>query len=157
MLHILITGGLGFIGTNLSLYYLKLGHKVYCIDNEMTCNLNNKSILNIYPNWTYIHQDIITPITYNFEHLDYIFNLACPASPSCYQHDPIHTLKTNTIGLYNIIDIALKYGFKPSHEVKLDMRSGKQTSFNATATHPGGTKIYTVDNKGEISTNKKRI
>lgn len=52
------------------------------------------------------------------------------------------------------IDIAIKYGFKPSYNVKLDLQSDKQISFKAAATHPGGTEIYTIDNKGLISTTK---
>lgn len=109
MRSILITGGLGFIGCNLSLKYLKQGHRVYCIDNRMTCNPYNLRLLQIYPNFIFIEQDINTSITYPFETLDWIFNLACPASPPKYQADPIHTIKTNTIGMMNVIDVALKY------------------------------------------------
>jgi hypothetical protein len=69
------------------------------------------------------------------------------AAQSYYQQNPNESLD---------IDIAIKYGFKPTYNVKLDVQSDKQISFKATAAHPGGTEIYTIDNKGVISATKKK-
>jgi len=103
---ILITGGAGFIGSYLCEKYLKAGHKIICLDNLQT----NSSTINIDAllkdkNFKFIKRDIIEPIKFK-EKIDWIFNLACSGSPTSYQYDPIHTVKTNTIGVINLLELA---------------------------------------------------
>ena len=105
MSKILITGGAGFIGSHLIKRLLNDNNFVYCIDNLSTGSLNNiKNYINDN-NFKFINHDIVNPIPQI--DVDYIFNLACPASPIHYQMDPVHTMKTSVLGTYNIIDLAL--------------------------------------------------
>lgn len=102
-MRILVTGGAGFIGSHLCKYLLEKGEEVICLDNFFTGNKNNiKSLLN-NPNFEIIRHDIIQPI---YLEVDKIYNLACPASPVHYQWDPIKTLLTSTVGMYNMLGIA---------------------------------------------------
>ena len=104
-MKILVSGGAGFIGSHLIKKLLDKGHFVYCIDNLSTGNLVNiKKYIN-NPNFEFINHDIINTLP-RFN-IDFIFNLACPASPIHYQMDPIKTMKTSVLGTYNIIDLAL--------------------------------------------------
>lgn len=109
-MHILITGGAGFIGSNLSYYLISKGHSITCIDNLISGSLDNiRSLLNDdhSQNFTFIHADVVT---YDFSQLpndiDQIYHLACPASPKSYQNDPIQTAKTNFIGTMNLLEFA---------------------------------------------------
>jgi UDP-glucuronate decarboxylase len=105
MKTILITGGAGFIGSNLCERLLDENHKIICIDNLYTGNINNISHLLNNPNFKFIKQDIIEPFTLDYN-IDEIYNLACPASPPKYQKDPINTLKINFIGVLNLLELA---------------------------------------------------
>ncbi len=107
---ILITGGAGFIGSHLIEKYLKEGHKIICVDNLQT-TITPKNIEAFFgnKNFRFIKQDIVKPLQIK-EHLDWIFNLACPGSYTIYQYDPVQTVKTNTIGMINILELAKKNG-----------------------------------------------
>ena len=104
----LISGGAGFIGTNLTKKLLSEGQKVICIDNLLTGRQQNIDLFLANKNYKYIQADICNPIEIK-EHIDVIFNLACAASPPKYQLDPIHTIKTNVLGMLNILNIAREY------------------------------------------------
>tara|TARA_E500000178_G_C16922715_1_gene707980 strand:+ start:118 stop:1071 length:954 start_codon:yes stop_codon:yes gene_type:complete len=108
---ILITGGTGFIGSNLCNFLINNNEKIICIDNNYTGNINNiKHLLN-NPNFEFFNIDIndknkIDKLDkYNFNE---IYHLACPASPKDYQKDPIFTLDTNYIGTKNLLELSRK-------------------------------------------------
>lgn len=94
MKNILITGGAGFIGSNLCEKLLNDGHKIICVDNLLTVSIKNIEHLLTNNNFRYINHNIITYLELN-ENIDEIYNLDCPASPPKYQKYPIETLKTN--------------------------------------------------------------
>jgi len=106
---ILITGGAGFIGSHLCEKYLREGHKVICIDNLQTTG-DFKNIQNLLKdrNFKFVKHDIIKPINFR-KKIDWIFNFACAGSYTSYQYDPIHTIKTNTIGVINILELARRH------------------------------------------------
>ena len=105
MKTILITGGAGFIGSNLCEKLLYDGHKIICVDNLLTGNIKNVEHLLNNPNFTFINHDIIEPLEINAD-IDEIYNFACPASPPKYQKDPVNTLKVNFIGVLNLLELA---------------------------------------------------
>ena len=107
----LITGGAGFIGTNLCKRLLSDGHKVICVDNLYTGQKRNIEPLMSNPNFKFINHNIIEPLN-NEEKIDEIYNLACPASPPHYQKDPIFTLQTNFMGMSNMLELANKNNCK---------------------------------------------
>lgn len=102
---ILITGGAGFLGSNLCLKLIALGHNVIALDNLSTGRLENIQALKQNKNFDFIQHDVINPITLD---VDWIFNLACPASPPAYQRDPIQTIKTSFLGVLNMLELANK-------------------------------------------------
>lgn len=102
---VLIAGGAGFLGTNLTIHLLNEGHRIICIDNLLTGKESNIAQFLNNPHYTFINHDVIEPLQIN-EHIDWIFNLASPASPPKYQIDPIHTLKTNINGALNMLELA---------------------------------------------------
>lgn len=102
---ILITGGAGFIGSHLCKKLLSKENKIFCLDNFYTGSRQNiKPFLN-NPNFQLLEKDMIE--IFEIE-ADYIFNLACPASPPHYQKDSIKTMKTSILGIYNLLDIVEK-------------------------------------------------
>ena len=103
---IVITGGAGFIGSNLCKKLLNEGNKIICIDNLFTGKLENINNLMNNNNFVFINHDVIDPIDIP-EKIDEIYHLACPASPPKYQIDPIFTLKTNFLGTMNLLDLAV--------------------------------------------------
>jgi UDP-glucuronate decarboxylase len=108
-LNILVTGGAGFIGSNLCDRLLEKGHRVICIDNLQTGHLSNIRPLINHPRFEFVSHDIRE----SFEiagQVDRIYNLACPASPRHYQSDPIGTLKTCVDGAVNILELARRKG-----------------------------------------------
>jgi len=114
MKTILVTGGAGFIGTNLIKRLLEDNNKVICIDNNYTGRFENiKQFLN-NPNFKFIKHDITKPIKIEKE-IDEIYNLACPASPPHYQKNPIFTLNTSIFGIINILELAKKHNAKVLH------------------------------------------
>ena len=100
---ILVTGGGGFIGSHLCEYLLDLGNDVICLDNFFTGSKNNIRHLLSNPSFELIRHDVTIPIELE---IDAIYNLACPASPIHYQHDPVQTIRTNILGAMNMLDLA---------------------------------------------------
>ena len=100
---ILVTGGAGFIGSHLCEKLLSEGNQVICLDNFFTGSRKNIEHLIDNKNLEIIRHDIIEPIILE---VDKIYNLACPASPVHYQFDPVKTVKTNVIGVTNMLGLA---------------------------------------------------
>ena len=88
---------------------VKQGHHVLCVDNYFTGSKKNIEHLLKFPNFEIIRQDICIPL---YVEVDEIYNLACPASPQHYQHDPIQTMKTSVIGSFNMLGLAKRTGAK---------------------------------------------
>jgi UDP-glucuronate decarboxylase len=106
MASILVTGGSGFLGSNLCIRLIDEGNKVICVDNNYTGRMKNlESIIN-HPNFSFINHDVINPI--KIEGLvDEIYHLACPASPPAYQGKAaIMTTKTCVYGAINLLELA---------------------------------------------------
>lgn len=102
-MKILVTGGTGFIGSNLCKKLLEMGNYVICLDNNFTGKMKNIVELKNNPNFEFIRHDITLPI---YLEIDQIYHLACPASPKAYQYNPIKTVKTNILGTLNALGIA---------------------------------------------------
>jgi len=109
---ILITGGAGFIGSHLCDYFIKQGHRVICVDSFFSGKKENIEHLLANKNFTLIRHNIIFPLKDNFETIDEIYHLACPASPVQYQFDPILTMRTSVDGTISILNLARKYNAK---------------------------------------------
>ena len=103
MKRILITGGAGFLGSHLCERLLREGNDIICLDNFFTGNKENITHLLGDSHFELIRHDIINPI---YLEVDEIYNLACPASPVHYQFNPIKTIKTNVMGVINVLGIA---------------------------------------------------
>lgn len=101
--HILVTGGAGFLGSHLCERLLKDGHDVLCIDNFFTGNKRNIRHLLDNSHFELLRHDITFPL---YVEVDEIYNLACPASPIHYQHDPVQTTKTSVHGAINMLGLA---------------------------------------------------
>ena len=114
MRTILVTGGAGFLGSHLCKSLLERnGNKVICLDNFFTGQIDNLRALESNPNFKIVSHDITEPLIGKIsEHVDEIYNLACPASPIHYQFDPIETIKANTIGVVNVLEFARVNGAK---------------------------------------------
>ena len=100
---VLVTGGGGFLGSHLCERLLTKGYDVICADNFFTGNKENISHLLSDPSFELIRHDITWPL---YVEVDMIYNLACPASPVHYQHDPIQTTKTSVLGAINMLGLA---------------------------------------------------
>ena len=109
---IVVTGGAGFIGSNLCHRLIEDGKRVVCIDNLFTGKMENLNSLFTNPKFSFINHDVNNPFEiYPIELQDtveQIYHLACPASPPKYQIDPIYTLKTNFLGTLNMLKLAHK-------------------------------------------------
>lgn len=101
--RILVTGGAGFLGSHLCARLLKDGHDVICADNFFTGAKNNVIHLMDNPHFEIMRHDITFPL---YVEVDEIYNLACPASPVHYQHDPVQTTKTSVHGAINMLGLA---------------------------------------------------
>lgn len=101
--RILVTGGAGFLGSHLCDRLIKDGHGVLCLDNFFTGSKSSVQHLLNDSNFELIRHDITQPIDLE---VDEIYNLACPASPIHYQHDPVKTTKTTVMGAINMLDLA---------------------------------------------------
>jgi len=106
---ILVAGGAGFVGSHLCDALLAEGHRVICVDNFLTGSLRNVEALQNHPRFSLIRHDICRPLFVD-EHIDQIYNLACPASPPRYQNDPVHTMMTSVAGTGNLLDLAAAHG-----------------------------------------------
>jgi UDP-glucuronate decarboxylase len=104
-MKILVTGGVGFLGANLCRFLLDKGHEVVCMDNLLPGNIESVRDLMKNPKFKFMNWDITEPINMK---VDQIYNLACPASPPHYQKHAEHTIKTCTIGIMNMLDLADK-------------------------------------------------
>ena len=98
-----MTGGAGFIGSHLCESLLKQGHEVLCLDNFLTGSKHNISELLQNPSFELIRHDVTQPVLLE---ADQIYNLACPASPVHYQHNPVKTVKTSVMGAINMLGMA---------------------------------------------------
>ena len=103
MQRILITGGAGFLGSHLCDRLILNGHDVFCIDNFFTGSKVNVSHLLGNSNFELMRHDVTFPL---YVEVDQIYNLACPASPVHYQHDPVQTTKTSVHGAINMLGLA---------------------------------------------------
>jgi UDP-glucuronate decarboxylase len=101
--RILVTGGAGFLGSHLCDRILAQGHEVLCVDNLFTGTKRNIDHLHAHPRFEFMRHDITFPL---YVEVDEIYNLACPASPVHYQHDPVQTTKTSVIGAINMLGLA---------------------------------------------------
>ena len=100
---ILVTGGAGFLGSHLCDQLIGAGHDVLCVDNFFTGNKENVSHLIGHPRFELMRHDVTFPL---YVEVDEIYNLACPASPIHYQHDPVQTTKTSVHGAINMLGLA---------------------------------------------------
>lgn len=107
--RILVTGGAGFLGSHLIDRLIERGDEVICLDNLFTGNKKNIEHLLRHPRFEFIRHDVTLPI--NVE-VDEIYNLACPASPIHYQHDPVKTIKTSVMGAINALELAKRLNAK---------------------------------------------
>jgi UDP-glucuronate decarboxylase len=101
--RILVTGGAGFLGSHLCERLVALGHDVLCVDNFYTGTKDNIAHLLDSANFELMRHDVTFPL---YVEVDEIYNLACPASPIHYQHDPVQTTKTSVHGAINMLGLA---------------------------------------------------
>uniref|UniRef100_A0A1I8A4J0 UDP-glucuronate decarboxylase n=1 Tax=Steinernema glaseri TaxID=37863 RepID=A0A1I8A4J0_9BILA len=101
--RILVTGGTGFVGSHLVDKLMKDGHEVVALDNYFTGRRRNVEHWIGHPNFDLVHHDVVNPY---FIEVDQIYHLASPASPPHYMHNPVKTIKTNTIGTINMLGLA---------------------------------------------------
>jgi UDP-glucuronate decarboxylase len=101
--RILVTGGAGFLGSHLCDRLLADGHEVLCVDNFFTGAKTNVAHLAQHPRFELKRHDVCFPLHVE---VDRIYNLACPASPVHYQHDPVQTTKTSVMGALNMLGLA---------------------------------------------------
>ena len=101
--RVLVTGGAGFIGSHLCERLLAEGANVICVDNFLTGARRNIDRLLDHDRFELVHHDVTFPL---YIEVDQIYNLACPASPTHYQHDPVQTTKTSVHGAINMLGLA---------------------------------------------------
>jgi UDP-glucuronate decarboxylase len=105
----LVSGGSGFLGSHLCDRLLGRGQEVLCVDNLFTGQKRNVAHLHGNPKFEFLRHDVTFPL---FVEVDQIWNLACPASPVHYQHDPVQTTKTSVHGAINMLGLAKRLGAK---------------------------------------------
>ncbi len=105
--RILVTGGAGFLGSHLCDRLIAAGHDVLCVDNFFTGSKANVAHLFGHPRFELMRHDVTFPL---YVEVDRIYNLACPASPVHYQHDPVQTTKTSVHGAINVLGLAKRIG-----------------------------------------------
>jgi UDP-glucuronate decarboxylase len=105
--RVLVTGGAGFIGSHLVDALLGRGHEVLCLDNFFTGDKANIAHHLDNPRFELVRHDVVEPILLE---VDQVYNLACPASPVHYQHNPVKTVKTNVLGALNMLGLAKRVG-----------------------------------------------
>ena len=110
MKTILVTGGTGFLGSNLCIRLINEGNRVLCVDNNYTGRMKNIREVEHHPSFKFILHDVCEPLDIE-EHIDQIYNMACPASPPAYQgKHSITTTKTCVLGAINMLELAKKHG-----------------------------------------------
>jgi len=109
MKKILVTGGAGFIGSNLCTRLVREGNYVICLDNLFTGSKENIQHLMKEENFELVYHDVIEEFS---AQVDEIYNLACPASPPHYQYDPVKTTKTSVLGILSMLELANRNGAK---------------------------------------------
>ncbi len=109
MKTIVVTGGAGFIGSHLCEALLTNGDRVICVDNFVSGSATNIEPFRANPHFAFIEHNVCEPLVID-DHIDQVYNLACPASPVHYQRDAVLTLETNVIGTHNMIRLALGAG-----------------------------------------------
>lgn len=107
--RVMVTGGAGFLGSHLVDRLLEKGYDVLCVDNLFTGTKDNIAHHHDNPHFEFMRHDITFPL---FVEVDEIYNLACPASPVHYQHDPVQTTKTSVHGSINMLGLAKRLGVK---------------------------------------------
>jgi UDP-glucuronate decarboxylase len=107
--RVLVTGGAGFLGSHLCDRLIGMGHDVLCVDNLFTGSKMNIEHLQGNPRFEFVRHDVTFPL---YVEVDEIYNLACPASPVHYQHDPVQTTKTSVHGAINMLGLAKRVGAK---------------------------------------------
>ena len=111
MSTILVTGGAGFLGSHIVEKMLLHGHRVVILDDFSTSSPGKTEVLRKHPSVVFINHDITEPFSYaENETLDAIYNFACPASPMWYQKDPLRTIRINTVGVINMLELARRHG-----------------------------------------------
>ncbi|MGA1860454.1 UDP-glucuronic acid decarboxylase family protein [Azospirillum sp. 11R-A] len=105
--RVLVTGGAGFLGSHLCERLLAAGNDVLCVDNFFTGSRDNVLHLLDNPHFELMRHDVTFPL---YVEVDEIYNLACPASPIHYQHDPVQTTKTSVHGAINMLGLAKRVG-----------------------------------------------
>ena len=131
--RILVTGGAGFLGSHLCTRLLEEGHEVLCVDNFYTGRRHNIAHLLDVKNFELLRHDITFPL---FVEVDEIYNLACPASPIHYQHDPVQTTKTSVIGAINMLGLAKR--LRAQDLPGLDLRGLRRPGGPSPAGRPTG-------------------
>lgn len=102
-MRVLVTGGAGFLGSHLCDRLLADGHDVVAVDNLFTGSKRNIAHLMSRTDFEFVRHDVVNPIMFE---VDWIFNLACPASPVHYQYNPVKTVKTSVMGALNMLGLA---------------------------------------------------
>ena len=107
--RVMVTGGAGFLGSHLCDRLLGEGNEILCVDNLFTGTKQNIAHLRDHPHFEFLRHDVTFPL---YIEVDEIYNLACPASPIHYQHDPVQTTKTSVHGAINMLGLAKRLGCK---------------------------------------------
>ena len=110
--RVLVTGGAGFLGSHLCDRLIRDGAEVTCLDNVFTSQRSNIAQLEANPAFELVRHDVIDPFKVE---VDQIYNLACPAAPGHYQHNPIKTIKTSVMGAINCLGLAKRLGARVMH------------------------------------------
>jgi UDP-glucuronate decarboxylase len=110
MSKILVTGGAGFIGSHLCQRLLNENHEVICIDNMISGQIENIQSFVDHPKFTFSYGDVTEHS--ELDKVDEIYNLACPDSPKDFQATPVETVKTNVVGVINLLELANKSNAK---------------------------------------------
>jgi len=139
--RVLVTGGAGFLGSHLCDRLVAAGDEVLCVDNFFTGRRGNVAHLLDKPNFELIRHDVTFPL---YVEVDEIYNLACPASPVHYQHDPVQTTKTSIIGAINMLGLAKRVKAKI-------LQASTSEVYGDPQVHP-----QTEDYRGNVSTTGPR-
>ena len=105
MAKILVTGGVGFLGSHLCKTLIEQGHQVTALDNLYTGSLNNINSIADHPHFKFVQEDVRIPFDFKND-FDQIYNLACPASPIHYQKTPLKTMQTSIYGAFHVLEFA---------------------------------------------------